>query len=60
MTNHNDSHVVNLYPLFQLFSTKLFDPSTESIAEMKKYLGVVAQQDAKKSKAEKVATFLKS
>ena len=59
MTNENDSHVVNLYLLFQLFSTESFDPSSESIVKMKKYLDVVAEQDANKSKAEKRATLLK-
>ena len=59
MTNENDSHVVNLYLLFQLFSTESFDPSSESIVKMKKYLDVVAEQDANNSKAEKGATLLK-
>ena len=59
MTNENDSHVVNSDPLFQVFSTELFDPSSESIAEMKKHLDVVAERDTNKSKAEKGATLLK-
>ena len=59
VTNENDSHVVNSDPLIQVFSTELFDPSSESIAEMKKHLDVVAERDTNKSKAEKGVTLLK-
>ena len=43
IANDKNSDVVNADPLFDLFSTGLFDPSSESIEEMNQYLDVLAE-----------------
>ena len=43
VTNENDSHVVNSDPLFQLFSTELFDPFQKSIEKMLQQFDIVSE-----------------
>ena len=59
ITNNDDSPIINSDPLFELFSTELFDPSSESMEEMEKYLDVVANQDVENEEPDKGATLLK-
>ena len=58
MADNNDSKVVNADPLFDLFLTELFDPSSESIEEMQQYLDIVAESDSNDDIVEKEATLL--
>ena len=58
VTNENDSHVVNSDPLFQLFSTALFDHLNESIEKMLQQLDSVPESKSDGVNSEKVATFL--
>ena len=57
VTNENDSHVVNSDPLFQLFSTALFDPFQESIEAMLQQFDIVSDSKPNGVNSEKVATF---
>ena len=56
VTNENDSEVVNADPLFDLFSTELFDTLYESIQKMFQQFDIVAEVDSDDDNAEKAAT----
>ena len=58
VTNENDSEVVNADPLFDLFSTELFDTLYESIQKMFQQFDIVAEVDSDDDNAEKAATWL--
>ena len=56
VTNEIDSEVVNADPLFDLFSSQLFDTLYESIQEMLQQFDIVAEADSDDDNAEKAAT----
>ena len=51
--------IVNANPLFNLFSTKMFDPSSDSVKELEKYLSIVDAEDNDNGESEKGATLSK-
>ena len=59
VTNDNNSPIVNADPLFNLFSTEMFDPSSDSVEELEKYLSIVDAEDNDNGESEKGATLSK-